>query len=195
MKLKETKILIENLKNQTRSIIIAPNEISEICQQFKLPALSFDERIQIAWDNLDLIFLTDEQKAIITEIAQEMSSMTPFEDFVIRGFIYRAIKEWQLSNNRPILVMAKMNKTEQLKIGNDILKSVKNKLERAIFITDRKLKSNALDELFDKSYKLYEELLAALSVITNPVNEEAILELEIDNWLDENSVIFEEEDK
>ncbi len=104
--------------------------------------------------------------------------MTPFSDFIIRGFLLRAIREWQIVHNKPIVSASRMNRLEQLQIGIEILNHAKPLLSRASYIPDRKLKKQFIDEIMRVTSEYYEELLSVHSFFNNPDNHEQIIDFE-----------------
>jgi hypothetical protein len=158
--LKDSQIRLENIKKTTLNIIIAARKLSVIFSQIKLPPTPLKEKIRLAKENLNEIYLTEYQRWIVNEIAEELAAIVPFNDFALRGFLLRSIKKWQLR--------------------------LRDQLNRAIFIPDKKLKKKFLDEIYRRMVELYEELISVCTFLNNPTNQEYIIDFEIENWIKGN---------
>ena len=183
-----TKI-VKKMREVSLELVLASRDTLHVLSQFKTPPTTFKEIILKASKDLDLIFLTDEQRTLYHEIAKEMASMVPFSDFVIRGFLWRAIKKWQKKHNKPIALVSRTNRTEQFKTGMEILKITQCIMSRAIYIPDKKLKRNFLIEITRRISEYYDELLSVQAFLNNSDNEEILLDYEIMTWLEENDTL------
>lgn len=169
---------MEHIQKTTLNLLMVSKNLQFIPSKFKIPPISYDERIKQAEGNLNLIFLSPDQRIIVNEIAKEMAGMIPFSDFIIRGFLLRAIREWQIVHNKPIVSASRMNRSKQLQIGIEILNYAKPILSRASYIPDRKLKKQFIDEIIRVTSEYYEELLSVQAFFNNPDNHEQILDFE-----------------
>lgn len=181
---------VKNIQKKSLKLILASREIQLILSRFKIPPISFEERISHASENLNLIYLTTDQRTIVDEIAKEMARMIPFSDFIIRGFLWRAIRLWQQTHNQSIFLVSRKSRTEQFRVGIEILNYTRQYLSRAMYIPDRKLKKQFLDEIIRQTSEYYEELLSVQAFLNNPDNEEILLDYEIETWLKENEPLF-----
>ncbi|MFX0052654.1 MAG: hypothetical protein ACFE8U_15355 [Candidatus Hermodarchaeota archaeon] len=186
MDLKKTHSQLENMKKTVYKLIIAAKNISEVCSQLKLPPMPLEKKIQLAKENLNDIFLTEDQKKIAEEIIEELTAIVPLHDFVLKGFLWRSIKKWQLRYSQPIILVSFMNRNEQLNVGLEILSYLQNYLSRAMFIPDKNLKKQFLEEIYRRLVDLYEELLSVCTFLNDPANQEYILDFEIENWFQGN---------
>ncbi|MFX0207449.1 MAG: hypothetical protein ACFFDT_15780 [Candidatus Hodarchaeota archaeon] len=189
MSMKKYQHQVRNIQTKSLELILASRKMQEILLQFQLP-VSFEERISQAKENLNFIYLTPGQRKIADEITKEVAGMIPLSDFVIRGFLWRAIRQWQQTHKQPIALVSKMNRIAQFGVGIEILNSVRHFLSRAIYIPDKKLKRQYLDEIICKTSEYYEELLSVQAFLNNPDNEEILLDYEIETWLEENAALF-----
>lgn len=190
MNIKEYKQQVKKIQNSSLNLIQASEKIQAILSQFNLPPTSYKDRVIRAQKDLNNIYLTSTQRMIIDEISRELASLVPFHDFVIRGFLWRAIRLWQRKNGLPIILVARMDRLAQFRIGIEILNYFKLYLNRAMFIPDLKIKKKFTNEVLRKISEYYEELLAALAFLKNPINEEILLDYEIEKWLQKNSSLF-----
>jgi hypothetical protein len=184
--LKKTHSQLENMKETTLKLIIAAKNISEVCSQLKLPPMPLKKKIQLAKENLNEIYLTEDQRKIADEIVEELAAFVPLHDFVLRGFLWRSIKKWQLRYNQTIILVSFMNRNEQLNVGLEILSYLQNYLSRAMYIPDKMLKKQYLEEIYRRLVDLYEELLSVCTFLNDPVNQEYLIEFEIENWFQGN---------
>jgi len=184
--LKDSQIRLENIKKTTLNIIIAARKLSVIFSQIKLPPTPLKEKIRLAKENLNEIYLTEYQRWIVNEIAEELAAIVPFNDFALRGFLLRSIKKWQLRYDQPIILVSYMSRYEQISVGLEILGYLRDQLNRAIFIPDKKLKKKFLDEIYRRIFELYEELISVCTFLNNPTNQEYIIDFEIENWIKGN---------
>ena len=169
---------MEHIQKTTLNLLMTSRNLQFTLSKFKIPPIPYDDRTKQAEENLNLIFLTPDQRIIANDIAKEMAGMIPFSDFVIRGFLWRAIREWQIAHKKSIASASRMNRTEQLQIGIEILNYAKPLLSRASYIPDRKLKKQFIDEIMRVTSEYYEELLSVHSFFNNPDNHEQILDFE-----------------
>ncbi|MFX1517384.1 MAG: hypothetical protein ACFFC6_13855 [Promethearchaeota archaeon] len=190
MNMREYKQQVKKIQKSSLNLIQASDKIQAILSQFNLPQISFQERVILANKNLNRIYLTSTQRMIIDEISKELAALVPFHDFVIRGFIWRAIRLWQNKNGLPIILVAKMDKLAQFKIGIEILDCIKLYLHRAMFIPDKQMKKKFINEVIREISEFYEEILAALAFLDDPNNEEILLDQEIETWLENNTDLF-----
>jgi hypothetical protein len=186
MEIKEHQERINNIKDITKKIIVSSNDLYDVCSQFNLPEFPIEKRIKLAKKDLKRLYLTKDLKLVINEIIEELTYIIPLEDFILKGVFWRAITQWQLKHSEPILVAMQKDRTEQFKIGIEILGYVRILLARSIFLPNKKQKKLFLDEVFRKSVELLEELLSVLDFLNNPDNQEYIIDFEINNWLEGN---------
>ncbi len=184
------KRMVKKMNEVSLELVLASRDTLHILSQFKMPPITSKERILQASKNLNFIFLTYEQQTLFSEIAKEMASMIPFSDYVIKGFLWRAIKMWQQKHNKPIAVVSQMNRTEQFRTGMEILTVTMELMKRAIFIPDKKLKRHFLDEITRRISEYYDELLSVQAFLNNSDNEEIMLDYDIISWLEENGSLF-----
>ncbi|MFX1284106.1 MAG: hypothetical protein ACFFB5_10645 [Promethearchaeota archaeon] len=190
MGMKKYQQEVRKIQTKSLELFLASRKIKHIFSQFQMPPVSFEERISLAKENLNIIYLTPDQREIADEIAKEVASMMPLSDFVIRGFLWRAIRKWQQTYNQPIALVSKMNRTTQFRVGIEILNFFRFFLTRAIYIPNKKLKRQYLDEIIRKTSEYYEELLSVQAFLNNPDNEEILLDYDIETWLEENAALF-----
>lgn len=148
--------------------------------------MPFKEKERLAKENLNEIYLTEDQRRIVNEISQELATLVPLNEFSLRGFILRSIKKWQLRHKLPIILASKMNRIEQINVGLEILGYLKEFLNRAIYIPNKELKKRFLNEIHRRMLELYEEILSVSAFLNDPMNQEYIINFEIDNWLEGN---------
>lgn len=188
--MREYKDQVRNIQKSSLKLILASNKIKGLISQFNLPPISFQEKTLLAEKDLNAIYLTPAQRKIIDEISREMAALVPLHDFIIRGFFWRAIRRWQHENTKPIILVARMDRVAQFRIGIDIFNYMKYYLSRAMYIPNKKLKKKFLNEVFRKISEYYEELLAAQTFLNDPDNEEILLDYEIESWLEDNAALF-----
>ncbi len=188
--MKDYQQRVKKIQKTSLELILASREAQLALSQFKMPHVSFEERITQASENLNFIYLTTNQRTIIYEIAKEMAGMIPFGDFIIRGFLWRAIRLWQQKHNQPIALVSQMNRIKQFRVGIEILNYAKQHLSRAMYIPDKNLKKRFLDDIIRQTSEYYEELLSVQAFLNDPENEEILLDHEIDTWLEENDPLF-----
>ena len=188
--MKDYKQRVKKIQKTSLELILASREAQLALSQFKMPHMSFEERISQASKNLNFIYLTTNQRTIVYEIAKELAGMIPFGDFIIRGFLWRVIRQWQKKHNQPIALVSQMNRTEQFRIGIEILNNTRQLLSRAMFIPDKNLKKRFLDDIIRQTSEYYEELLSVQAFLNDPENEEILLDHEIETWLEENEPLF-----
>ncbi|MFW9903958.1 MAG: hypothetical protein ACFFFH_06460 [Candidatus Thorarchaeota archaeon] len=190
MSMKEYKQQVKDIQKSSLYLIQVSDKIQALLSQFDVPPISFEHRVIHAKKNLKLIYLTSTQRIIIDEITKELAALVPFHDFVIRGFLWRAIRSWQHKNTQPIITVAQMDRRDQFRIGIEILDHLKFYLSRAMYIPDKVLKRRYINEVIRNISEFYEELLAAQAFLDDPDNEEIILDHEIETWLESNSALF-----
>ncbi|UCG02867.1 MAG: hypothetical protein JSW11_02540 [Candidatus Heimdallarchaeota archaeon] len=190
MSMREYKDQVRNIRKSSLALILASNKIQRILSHFNLPPISYQEKVLRAKKNLNIIYLTSTQRGIIEEISKEMSSLLPFHDFVIRGFLWRSIRQWQRKHNQPIILVAGMDRVRQFRVGIEILNFTRQYLNRAMYVPNKKLKKRFLNDVFRKISEYYEELLAVRAFINDPDNEEILLDYEIETWLENNAALF-----
>jgi hypothetical protein len=188
--MKDYQQRVKKIQKTSLELILASREAQLALSQFKMPHVSFEKRIAKASENLNLIYLTNTQRTIVNEIAKEIAGMISFGDFIIRGFLWRAIRLWQKNHNQPIALVSQMNRTEQFRAGIEILNYTKQFLSRAMYIPDKNLKKRFLEDIMRKISEYYEELLSVQTFLNDPENEEILLDHEIQNWLEENESLF-----
>ena len=176
MNIKEYKQQIKKIQNSSLDLIQASDKIQAILSQFNLPRISYEDRVIQAQKDLNHIYLTSIQRMIIDEISRELVSLVPFHDFVIRGFLWRTIRLWQHKNGLPIILVARMDRLAQFRIGIEILDFFKLYLYRTMFIPEIKMKKKFINEVIRKISEFYEELLTAQAFLEDPNNEEIILD-------------------
>ncbi len=190
MKMEDYNQMVKKVKEVSLELVLASRNTLQILSQFKTPPITLKERILKASKDLNLVFLTDEQRTLYHEIAKEMASMVPFSDYIIRGFLWRAIKKWQQKHNKPIAIVSQTNRTEQFKAGMEILNITIEFMNRAIYLSDKKLKRHFFAEFSRRISEYYDELLSVQAFLNNSDNEEILLEYEISTWLEENESLF-----
>lgn len=188
--MREYKQQVRKIQKSSLDLIQASDKIQAILSQFNLPPMSFQDQVIQAQKDLNYIYLTSIQRTLIDEIVKELAALVPFHDFVIRGFLWRAIRLWQKKNGLPIILVAQMEKLDQFKIGIEILGYFKIYLNRAMYIPNIKMKKKFINEVLRKISEFYEELLAAQAFLEDPDNEEILLDHEIDTWLETNATLF-----
>ena len=188
--MKEYKQQVKDIQKSSLHLIQASDKIQALLSQFSVPPISFEEQVRQAENDLNLIFLTSTQRMIIDELTKELAALVPFHDFVIRGFLWRAIRSWQHKNAQPIILVALMGKRDQFRIGIEILNQLKSYLNRAMYIPNKKLKRRFLNEIMRKICEFYEELLAAQAFLEDPNNEDILLDYEIETWLEDTKALF-----
>ncbi len=132
----------------------------EISNHYKINPFSFEEIFELAKSDLNLIYLDTTQKMMLLDISREVCGIVPLHDFIIRGFIFRAIRNWQMSCKQPIIVLTKMNRLERFKIGVDILNDAKNLISKGIYINNKKVKQLTICNMYQTMLDRYEELLS-----------------------------------
>ncbi len=182
--------MVKKMKEVSLELVLASRDTLQILSQFRTPPTTYKERILKASKDLNLVFLTDEQRTLYHEIAREMASMVPFSDYIIRGFLWRAIKKWQRKHNKPIAIVSQTNRTEQFRTGMDILNIAMEFMNRAIYMPDKKSKRHFLAEIIRRISDYYDELLSVQAFLNDSDNEEILLEYEISTWLEENESLF-----
>ena len=119
MILNDIQLRLQEVKGNVINVLTESRELQKYISQFNLPPKSTEELISEAKKDLNLVFLTLEQKVIVNEICTEIAGFIPFNDYVIRGFINRGIREWQIIHNQPIAILSQMTRNEQFKAGNE----------------------------------------------------------------------------
>ena len=162
-KIKETTCV-----NRMRLITVINNlqKMSEYLSEIKV-TLSFDEKLDIAYQDLDNIYLDESQKMMLRDISKEATAIVPLHDFIIRGFILRAIKHWQLTYQQPIMIFTQLNRFKRFKAGVEILSKAKDGISKAFYIPNKKVKHLLICEMFQVMIERYEELLSIQSLINN----------------------------
>ena len=132
---------------------------------YKINPFSFEEIFELAKSDLNLIYLDTTQKMMLLDISREVCGIVPLHDFVIRGFILRAIVNWQMSYKQPIIVLTKMNRLERFKIGVGILNDAKNLISKGIYINTKKVKHLTICNMYQAMLDRYEELLSVQETV------------------------------
>ncbi|MHA2226580.1 MAG: hypothetical protein ACXAC8_15325 [Candidatus Hodarchaeales archaeon] len=190
MRKSDYKHRMDNIQEKSLNILISKEKITHNLSQIRIPNDSLQQKIDQARKDFNIILLTDHQKTLLNEILREMAGLLPFNVFVIRGFLLRAIRNWQILNNLVIAECIRMNRVDQFKVGIEILQLIRPYLNRALIMRDKRAKIQFIEEVIFQITEFYHELLSVQAFLNNPDNEEILLDLEIDVWLMENVDIF-----
>ncbi|MHA2030874.1 MAG: hypothetical protein ACW99Q_15960 [Candidatus Kariarchaeaceae archaeon] len=163
----------KNLCYEAKVLVHHTNDLKQLLKSFKL---NIDQNTIVEKRmDLNLILPTARQKCILNELCRELTAILPFNDFIIRGFILRAIKSWQLDSNKPIAEIVNLTKQKQLIIWSEVLEYTIPNINLALRIPDKKLKELFLYDYFRIAIEFIEEFLIVDEIF---VNSEESLETE-----------------
>lgn len=167
---------MDSFRSRIIGILDSLRQSGDDVNHFKI-SFSFEELydILIARSNFKSVFLVPQQKRIFKEVSEEASVILPLHDFIIKGFIIRAIKNWQLTHNQPIIILTKKNLQERFKIGAKILREAIDRIGNAFYMSDKTMKRNLLNEAFHVMIERYEEQLSLERFIDNPDNQDCLM--------------------
>ena len=149
----------KDLCYEAKVLVHHTNALNQLLKSFKL---NIDQNIIVERRmDLTIILPTSRQKFILNELCRELTAILPFNDFIIRGFILRAIKSWQLDSNKSIAGIESLIRQEQMIIWSKVLEYTIPNINLALRIPDKKLKEIFLYDYFRIAIEFIEEFLIA----------------------------------
>jgi len=167
---------VRKMVEHATSITKSMQEILHVCNNIKLPEISYEDQLIKAKEELTFVKLLPEQKVIFTELAHKICSLLPLPEVVVMGYFWRVIKEWQVNHKEPIMILMKMDPLKRIRIMDPILKTVVMSMGKSIYIPNRNLKYKFLYQLYCNLLDYYEEMNIISRFIDNN-SDELLLDL------------------
>ena len=117
--------------------------------------INFDkEALKNTENDLKDVKLTTEQLKIVQELSKFICEIIKLPEIAIRANIWKALKEWQIKNNKTIEAIAELPVELRLNTVKEIFIICKNLLKK--MVRDPKDQSDIIiDIAFEKSFKYY----------------------------------------
>ena len=117
--------------------------------------INFDkEALKNTEKDLKDVKLTTEQLKIVQELSKFICEIIKLPEIAIRANIWKALKEWQIKNNKTIEAIAELPVELRLNTVKEIFIICKNLLKK--MVRDPKDQSDIIiDIAFEKSFKYY----------------------------------------
>ena len=115
-----------------------------------MSSLFRDSEVEQVEKDFEKITLAPEQRGIVEGIAKIMAQFVPISEIALRGFIWKAITEWQVNSNRTLDELSTSEPKERLEVVKIMFTSAEKDLKKVLRNkSDESTITNAIEKGFN----------------------------------------------
>ncbi len=115
------------------------------------------DRVRQEEEEFEKIILSPEQKQNVVAMASLLATKLPISELALRGFIWKAIKKYQIINREYMKDGERLTPEMKIQKTYEIAMEVRNNLVK---ILERSQDASIVDEALQEAMKLYKEKMA-----------------------------------